>query len=595
MESDSVAIADFVEHKLPVDALVGSGRDRRRPVLGWLFGYRREDLVGDVMAGAIVAIMLVPQSMAYALLAGLPPEVGLYASIVPLILYGVLGTSHALAVGPVAIVSLLVASSVGALAEPGTALYLQLALTLALLAGLLQVLMGMLRLGFLVNFLSQPVLSGFTSAAAIVIGFSQLKHLLGLTVPRAGRFYELLLYLLQHVTESHLTTLGIGLGGISILIYFRIRLGRRLHHWGLPEGLIVPLTKAAPLVVVIVGTLLVWVLRLDAEAGVKIVGQVPGGLPPLTVPSLDADVWQALLPAALIISFVGYMQSIAMAKALASKRRHKVGVNQELVALGAANLGAALTGGYPVTGGFSRSAVNLGAGANTPLASIITAGLMGGVAILMTPLFYFLPQAALAAIILVAVLGLVDLATLKHLWRYDKADAASLVITFLAVLIVGVESGILVGVASAVALFFWRTSRPHVAIVGRLGEGEAYRNVTRHPVTTCPHVLAVRVDESLYFANAQFLQDTLLRLVAEQPAAQHLVLIASAVNHIDASALETLEGLVQELRDARVALYLAAVKGPVLDRLQAVGFVEEIGADHIFLSVDAAFRALGCA
>lgn len=564
------------------------------PFLRWLAQYRREDLVGDLMAGLIVAIMLVPQGMAYALLAGLPPEVGLYASIVPLLIYGLLGTSRTLAVGPVAIVSLLVATGVSGLAEPGSAQYLQLALTLALLVGLIQFGMGLIRLGFLVNFLSHPVLAGFTSAAAIVIGFSQLKHLLGISMPRTEAFHELVLYAAMHLAETHLTTLIIGLVSVAILFYFKQGLAPQFLRLGLQESLVIPLAKAGPLIVVVIGTLLVWGLGLNESAGVKIVGEVPAGLPPLTLPGFDLSIWQALLPTALVIGFVGYMESISVAKSLASKRRQKVEANQELVALGMANFGAAFTGGYPVTGGFSRSVVNFAAGANTGLASMVTAGLIGLTVIFLTPLFYFLPQAVLAAIIMVAVTGLIDLATFKHVWRYNKADAVSMLVTFGAVLVVGIETGILVGVASTILLYIWRTSRPHYALVGRLGESETYRNILRHEVKTCPHVVTIRVDESLYFANTKFLEDTILKLVAERPEVKHLVLVGIAVNFIDASALETLEALIHELRDAGVEFHLADIKGPVMDRLKAVGFVDYVGPNHIHLSTHDAMQALRC-
>ncbi len=571
-----------------------TGLRRYLPFLEWLLHYRRADLTGDLLAGIIVTIMLVPQSMAYALLAGLPPQVGLYASIFPLIVYGLLGSSRVLAVGPVAIVSLLVATGISPLAELGSPEYVQLALTLALLVGIVQLLMGMVRLGFLVNFLSHPVLSGFTSAAAIVIGFSQVKHVLGFSVPRTEYFYQRVLYTLNHLGETNLVTLVIGLGSVALLLYFKYSLGSLLGRWGLKEALIMPITKSAPLVVVLVSTLAVWALKLHDQAGVAIVGAVPAGLPPVTMPTLDPSAWQFLLPTALAISFVGFMESISVAKSLASKRRQKVDADQELVALGAANLAATFTGGYPVTGGFSRSVVNFAAGAQTGLASIITALLIALTVIFLTPLFYFLPKAVLAAIILVAVANLFDFRTVKHTWRYSKADFASLVVTFVAVLAIGVEKGILAGVVTAILLFLWRTSRPHIAVVGRVGESEHFRNVLRHEVQTCPHVLAIRVDQSLYFANTQYLETAILQMVADNPRVRHLVLIFSAVNFVDASALETLEELNRELRDAGVTLHFAEVKGPVMDRLSAIGFVDEIGQERFFLSTHQAMRQLEC-
>ncbi|MBE2220682.1 MAG: solute carrier family 26 protein [Anaerolineae bacterium] len=563
------------------------------PLLSWGRSYQKEWLTGDLLAGLIVAIMLVPQGMAYALLAGLPAQVGLYASIFPLLIYGLLGSSRVLAVGPVAIVSIMVAGAVGAIAEPGTAVYLQMALTLAFLAGLIQALMGLFRLGFLVNFLSHPVLAGFTSAAAIVIGFSQLKHLLGLSTPQLD-FINTITYTSHHIAETNMTTLVIGLTGIIVLVYFKYALGGQLKRLGLPNHIRIPLTKSGPLVIVLLGTLAVLFLGLNQTASVKVVGEVPAGLPPLTIPSFDLSVWRTLLPTALTISFVGFMESFSVAKSLASKKRQHVESNQELFGLGMANLGAAFTGGYPVTGGFSRSVVNYEAGANTGLASIITAVLMALAVIFLTPLFYYLPQALLAAIILVAVVGLIDIKSFRHIWAYNKVDGISMIITFFSVLAVGIEAGILVGVAAAILLFVWRTSRPHVAIVGRMGNSQVYRNVLRHEVQTCPTAIAMRVDESLYFANTKYLEDTILAQVADNPEVNHLVLIATAVNFIDASALETLETLQAELRDSGVELHLAGIKGPVMDRLKQIGFVDHFGPQYIHFRTHDAMAAIGC-
>ncbi|MEZ4717597.1 MAG: solute carrier family 26 protein [Caldilineaceae bacterium] len=566
---------------------------RYLPFLDWLVHYRRSDLPGDLMAGLIVAIMLVPQGMAYAMLAGLPPEVGLYASIVPLLIYGLLGSSRTLAVGPVAIVSLLVATAIAPLANGDVTVYVKLALTLAFLVGIIQVAMGLMRIGFLVNFLSHPVLVGFTAAAAIVIGFSQVKHLLGISLPRTERFYEQVLYTAQNLGGTNLVTLAIGLGSIAILLFFKHRMTRVLLGMGMSPAWALPIAKSAPLVIVVLGTLLVRLFNLDATAGVKIVGAVPAGLPPLTRPTLDLELWTLLLPAALTISFVGYMESVSVAKSLAGKRRQKIDPDQELIALGAANLGAGFTGGYPVTGGFSRSVVNFSAGANTGLASMITAGLIAVTVLFLTPLFYYLPNAVLAAIILVAVGNLFDLKAMRHIWAYNRGDALALGVTFVAVLALGIETGILVGAAVALMIYIWRTSKPHVAVVGRIGDSEVYRNELRYNVKTWPELIAMRVDESLYFANTKFLEDTILGMVADHPAVKHVVLIGSAVNFIDASALETLESLHAELAAAGVGLHFAEIKGPVLDRLRAIGFVEHIGADHFHFTMHDATLALG--
>jgi SulP family sulfate permease len=442
------------------------------PILDWGLHYRREYLTGDLTAGIIVASLLIPQGMAYALLAGLPPHVGLYASILPQIVYAFLGTSRVLSVAPVAVDSLMVATAVGALAAQATPEYLGLALLLALMVGLVEILMGVLRLGFLVNFLSQAVISGFISAAAILIGFSQVKHLLGVTLPQTESLPGLLISLAQNIASINGVTFALGLVSILVLVYFNQQPGKHLQKRGFTESTIIPITKSAPLLVVIGSSVLVWLLRLDRVAGVKVVGTIPQGLPSLTIPRLDANALQTLLPAALAISFVGFMEAFAVGKFLASKRRQKVDANQELIGLGAANVSAALTGGYPVTGGLSRSVVNFSANANTALASIITALIIALTVLFLTPLFYFLPQTSLAAIILIAVANLLDFGTLKRLWAYNRADAIAWLTSFIAVLVTSVERGILVGAIVSVLLHLWRTSKPHIAIVGRVGETE---------------------------------------------------------------------------------------------------------------------------
>lgn len=562
------------------------------PILNWLPGYDRQAFSSDGMAGLIVAIMLVPQGMAYALLAGLPPEIGLYASILPLIMYGLLGSSRALAVGPVAIVSLMVASTVGAMAESGSPDYLVAAIMLAALSGVFLLGMGLLRLGFLVNFLSHPVISGFTSAAALVIGFSQLKHLLGFNIPRSHLITETIHHAITHISQLNPVTFAIAAFSLALLLFWKNKVPGLLKASGVPEGLANPLSKAGPLVAVVITTVSVWLFGLNGSNGVAIVGDIPAGLPPLTVPSFDLELARELLPAAILISLVGFLESVSVAKSLAAKKRQKIDANQELVALGAANIGAALTSGYAVTGGFSRSMVNFTAGAVTPLASIITAALIALTVVLFTPLLYFLPKATLAAIIVVAVASLIDFKTFKDSWAYNKADAVSLVSTFVAVLTLGVEIGIVVGAAISIALYLWRTSRPHMAVVGRVGDTEHFRNVLRHDVKTHPELLMVRVDESLYFANTAYLEDEIMARVADQPEINHLVLIMNAVNFIDASALETLETLVEQLRDSGVTVHLSEVKGPVMDCLNRVDFTHHIGEGKVYLSTHQAVEDL---
>ncbi len=562
------------------------------PFMDWMFNYKRADLSGDLVAGIIVAVMLVPQSMAYAMLAGLPPKIGLYASIVPLLIYALLGTSRALAVGPVAMVSLLVATGIAEMNPANLEETLLIALTLALLIGVIQLAMGLLRVGFLVNFLSHPVLAGFTSAAAIVIGTSQLKHVFGVSIPRAEHFYEQIIAIAERVNEFNPAAIAISLISIIILFFFKLHMADVLKRLNVPEKLRLPLTKVGPLVVVVLGVLVTMLLNLHETANLSIVREVPAGLPALTMPSFDPDMLLALLPTALAISIVSFMESISVAKSLASKRRQKVDANQELVALGAANVGAAFTGAYPVTGGLSRSVVNFTAGANTGLASMITAGIIALTVLFLTPLFFYLPNAVLAAIILVAVTSLLDWKTFAHTWHYNKADAISLIVTFFSVLFIGIEQGILVGAATAMALYLWKTSRPHVAVVGRIEDTEHFRNVLRHDVSTDPDILLVRIDESLYFPNAQYLESLMLGAIADNPQIDHLVLIFSAVNEVDTSALEVLESLHTELHDAGVTLSLAEVKGPVMDKLTRIGFIERLGDDRVFLSTHQACETI---
>lgn len=563
------------------------------PALDWLRHYDRKHLPGDALAGVIVATLLVPQAMAYALLAGLPPQVGVYASLLPLAVYALLGSSRFLSVGPSALLSLLILTQVGALAEPGSSRYLALAMATALLAGAMQIAMGAARLGVLTNFLSQPVLSGFTSAAACHIALSQVKHLLGVPLPRTDHLHELLAELARAVPQTRWPTVAISLASISLLLAFQYLLPRVLARWkAFPAALAHSLSKSGPIFVVIVGTAIVAAFHLGARHGVSIIGEIPSGLPRFALPALAGSEFLPLIPLALTISFIGFLENISVAKSLAAKRRQKVDSNQEFIALGAANLAAGVTGGYPVSGSFARSTINFTAGAKTGLASLITVAVVGLAALFLMPLFHHLPQAVLAAIIILAVTGLMDFALPRRLWRYDKADAAALILTFVAVLGLGVEKGILIGVGATILLYLWRTSRPHMAVVGRVPNTEHFRNIQRHDVQTLPHVLLLRIDESLYFANAKYIEDFVLCAAAERPQLRHLVLICNAVNFIDASALETLTDLRTRMQDAGIELYLTEVKGPVMDRLADTEFLEQLGLERVFLSTQAAYQTL---
>ncbi|MBY6155962.1 SulP family inorganic anion transporter [Pseudooceanicola nitratireducens] len=551
------------------------------PILDWSRDYSRDTLTSDMVAAVIVTIMLIPQSLAYALLAGLPPEMGLYASILPLVAYAIFGTSRALAVGPVAVVSLMTAAAVGKLAAQGTPEYIAAAITLAFLSGLMLLAMGLFRLGFLANFLSHPVIAGFITASGLLIATSQLKHIFGISA-EGHNLVALIGSLLAHLGQTNPYTLAIGLASLGFLFWVRKGLKPRLLALGLKPRLADLLAKAGPVMAVAVSVLLVWIFGLDAR-GVAIVGDVPMGLPPLTLPAFSADLWGQLFLSALLISIIGFVESVSVAQTLAAKRRQRIAPDQELIGLGASNVAAALSGGYPVTGGFARSVVNFDAGAETPAAGAFTAIGIGLAALLLTPLLFFLPKAVLAATIIVAVLSLVDLSILKKTWAYSRVDFAAVSATILLTLGIGVEVGVSAGVALSILLFLYRTSRPHVAEVGLVPNTQHFRNITRHDVQTDPRVVTIRIDESLYFANAHFLQDLLYdRVTCDEPI-EHVVLMCSAVNDIDMSALESLEAINTRLTDMGIKLHLSEVKGPVMDRLKRSHFLTDLSGE-VFLS-----------
>lgn len=562
---------------------------RYLPILDWGRRYDRAALGADLLAAVIVTIMLIPQSLAYALLAGLPPEAGIYASIAPIILYAIFGTSRALAVGPVAVVSLLTASAVGQVADQGTAGYAVAALTLAGLSGAFLLLLGIFRLGFLANFLSHPVIAGFITASGILIAVSQLKHILGIEA-HGHTLIEIGGSLLAHLGDANLPTLVIGVTATAFLFWVRKGLKPALRRIGLPPLAADIATKAGPVAAVVVTTLAVWELDLEAQ-GVAVVGAVPQGLPPLTLPSFAPDLIAALALPAILISIIGFVESISVAQTLAAKKRQRIDPDQELIGLGAANLGAAITGGYPVTGGFARSVVNFDAGAETPAAGAFTAIGLAVAAVALTPLVFYLPTATLAATIIVAVLGLVDLMILRKTWRYSRADFTAVAATIVLTLLLGVEVGVASGVVISVLLHLYKTSRPHVAEVGRVPGTEHFRNINRHKVETDPRVLTLRVDESLYFVNARFLEDLIQSRVTEGSELAHVVLMFSAVNEVDYSALESLEAINARLRDMGVGLHLSEVKGPVMDRLTRSHLIENLNG-RVFLSQHDAWAAL---
>ena len=555
----------------------------------WIKDYRSDTFASDLLAGIIVTIMLIPQSLAYALLAGLPAEMGLYASILPLLAYALLGSSRTLSVGPVAVVSLMTAMAVGKIAETGTAEYVAAAIALAALSGVMLLVLGFLRFGFLANFLSHPVVSGFITASAVVIGLSQVRHLLGVEAS-GDNLLSLGSSLLRNIGDSNVTTLLTGLLAIAFLLWSRSSLRQTLLKLGLPNTAANILSKAGPVLVILATVAASYLLDFE-QRGVALVGAVPSGLPDLAMPPLDPGLWSQLALSALLISIIGFVESVSVGKTLAAKRRQRINPNQELVALGGANVASAFSGGFPVTGGFSRSVVNFDAGAQTPAASVLAALGIGLAALFLTPLLFYLPKASLAATIIVAVASLVDLDLVRRAWRYSISDFAAVITTISATLLLGVELGVLAGIVVSILLHLYKTTRPHMAVVGAVAGTEHYRNVQRHNVITHPNLVSLRIDESLYFANASYLEDYVYELVAGNEELEHVILQCTAVNEIDMSALEALEAIDHRLREQGITLHLSEVKGPVMDALQAVNFLPQLSGE-VFLSHHQAVKAL---
>ena len=560
------------------------------PPLDWLRGYDKRLLTSDLLAAVIVTIMLIPQSLAYALLAGLPAEMGLYASILPLAAYAAFGTSRTLSVGPVAVVSLMTATAVGRIAETGSLGYASAAIAMAGLSGLMLIAMGLLRFGHLANLLSHPVVSGFITASGIIIALSQLRHILGIDA-HGENLPTLLGSLFAHVGETNTITLITGVAALALLLWTRRGLGPLLQRLGMGKDTAGMVAKAGP-VLAIVLTTLASVFFAFEDRGVALVGNVPQGLPAFGWPPMDLELWRELAVSALLISVIGFVESVSVGKTLAAKRRQRIDANQELIALGAANVTSAGSGGFPVTGGFSRSVVNFDAGAQTQLASVFTALGIALAALFLTPVLYYLPKATLAATIIVAVTSLIDGKILGLAWRYSRSDFIAVAATIVTTLVAGVELGVLAGIGVSIALHLHKTSRPHIAIVGEVPGTEHFRNIERHDVVTYPSIISMRIDESLYFANAGYMESAIYALVAEaDERLEHFILQCTAVNEIDLSALEALESVMERLKEQGIALHLSEVKGPVMDALECSDFLQHL-TGQVFLSQHQACEAL---
>ncbi len=544
------------------------------PASKWLKVYSRDDLHGDLSAGITVGVLLVAQGMAYAMVAGMPPIYGLYASTIPLMIYAIFGSSRQLAVGPTALMALLTIAGVSTLAEPGSSAYIELVLMLALMVGILQFGLGLFRLGFLVNFLSHPVISGFTSAAAIIIGVGQLKHLLGMAMVRTHDIIQILSHVSQHLSTIHVETVLIGLGAISLIITFK-KINRMIP---------------GQLIVVLLGVVVVWLFELQ-ETGVGIVGEIPRGLPSMSWVDFDLDQARALLPAAVAIALIGFMESYAIGKAIQAKHRnYTIYPNQELLALGLANLIGSVFQSFPVTGGFSRTAVNNQAGAKTGMASMISAALVILTLLFLTRLFYYLPLAVLAAIIIVAISGLIDLKEARHLWRTNRNDFWMLMVTFATTLAFGIEEGIAVGVLISLVMVIYRSTKPHIAHLGKVPGTRTYRNIDRFTnLEERTDILMLRFDAQLYFANIHVFKDAIDMMMERKGAGlRYIILDAQSINHVDSSAMQVLAELISDLKARGIDLFFADVKGPVRDAMARNGIRDQLGSDQFFMDVQSA-------
>lgn len=540
------------------------------PILQWIKKYSGDQFKGDLSAGITVGVMLIPQGMAYAMIAGLPPVFGLYAALLPQVIYGLLGTSRQLAVGPVAMDSLLVATGLGALSISGIDEYISMAIFLALFMGAIQFTLGVLRMGFLVNFLSRPVISGFTTAAAIIIGASQLKYLLGIDIKGSNKILDVLGRTINNISEAHMLTLLIGVAGILLILGIRK----------------LPVKIPAALAVLVLGILSSWLLDLEG-LGVAVVGEVPQGLPGFSIPQFGWEQVTTLFPMAITLALVAYMEAIAVAKAVAERHpEYRLDPNQELRALGVSNMAGSMLQAYPVTGGFSRTAVNEQAGARTGVASFISAGIVALTLVFLMPLVYFLPIALLAAVVMVAVAGLIDLQYPRELFRDQRDEFFLLTATLLLTLFVGIVEGILLGVLISLLLLVYRISKPHIAVLGRVKGTNYFKNLNRFQKDTEDEedLLILRFDSQLFFGNLQYFREELESHVDRKGRnLKHVILNAEAINYMDSSAVHMFGDILDQLKREDIELYITGAIGPIRDILYKTGLAQRIGEDHLFV------------
>ncbi|MEE9413335.1 MAG: SulP family inorganic anion transporter [Methylococcales bacterium] len=558
------------------------------PICEWIKAYSRSDFGSDCFAGVITAILLVPQGIAYAMLAGLPAQVGLYASILPPLMYVLTGTSRTMSVGPVSIAAIMIAAALSAPHVVSHGEPLVNAMVLAAETGLILLLMALFKMGTLVTFISHPVLTGFTSGAALLIITSQLSPLLGIDKLQCGMEWSCYMSALQEI-NSYAPLIGIG--SIIFLWLFDKPLSKLLTRFAFKPVWITAISKSGPLLMVLGGVLFA-TFFISEQQTVRTVGEIPAGLPKITLVAFGADTWSILLPSAAFIALIAYVESVAIAKVTAQMRRQRIDPNQELIALSAANLAASISGGMPVAGGFSRTMVNFSAGAVSQIATLVAAVLLAIAVSFFTDLFANILKTSLAAIILVAIYPLVKFRSIMHIWQYDRADAIAEISTLIGVLVIGIEAGLGLGIAITLLGYLWRTSQPHIAIVGKMPNAEHFRNIERHPVETWQGLLLIRVDENLTFANAGFIEDYIHQALANRHDIQDVALIFTSVSYIDSTALEMLENLIDSLHKNSITLHLTEVKGPVMDRLQQTNFIKKLSPGQVFFTTHQATTIL---
>ena len=545
------------------------------PILQWLPNYKKEMLWGDAVSGVTAGILAIAQGMAYAMIAGLPPVFGLYAALTPQIIYVLMGTSRQLSIGPVAMDSLIVAAGIGTLSVIGIEQYIAAAVFLALLVGVIQVLLGTLKLGFLVNFLSKPVLSGFTSAAAIIIGLSQLKHLLRIDMAQTNQIHILLQEVVLNISDTHFLSFGLGVAGMVLIKLFQ-KVSKKIP---------------AILVVVSLGTLLLYFTQGQLN-GIRIVGAIPVGLPKLGIPSFDKNQLVDLIPIAITLAVVGFTEAISIAKAIEERHtEYEVDPNQELIAIGSGNIIGSFAQSYPSTASFSRSAIQDQGGAQSGIASLFSAGLVLLTLLFLTSLFYYLPIPILAAIIMVSIFGLIDFKYPRQLWKKTREESVAFIVTFVITMTVGIPQGILFGVLLSLLTMIYRTSRPHIAILGKIKHTEYYKNINRFQkdIEVDDRMLILRFDAQLFFGNQDYFKKELQKHVAHKGKNLELIIInAEAINYIDSSALNMLEKVCTDLKETGLQIMMVGAIGPIRDIIYDHTLIQIIGSENLFIKTSEA-------